>query len=257
MDKEKMRSPIVIALAVGFSSLCAAQTPSAFEGSYVGGSIGAAKGVASTNGSTFMGANTYFTSTDPSQISTASGGKLAETNFSGGIFGGYGKRFDHLYLGLEASLHSLSLDDSRSETVTYLTAPPNRFTIRQSIKSDWEGTLRARFGVAQSNWLAYLTGGVAVTQAKYSTSFSDNFVSGAAGSDSNSKTLYGWAAGLGAEYMVSRTLSIRGEYLYSDFGRVKTSSLVRNPSFPTLSNRLESSADLTTYILSIGLAYRF
>ena len=252
-----MRTFIVPALAVGFSSLCAAQTTSAFEGSYIGGSVGAARGAVSTKTSTFMGANSFFTLTDPSQVSAAGSGKLSETNLSGGIFGGYGKRFDNLYLGLEASLHSLSLDDSRSQTVNYLTAPASRFTIKQSIKADWEGTLRARLGVVQDKWIAYVTGGLAVTHAKYSTSFSDNFALGTTARDSTAKTLYGWTAGFGAEYMLSRSLSIRGEYLYSDFGRVESSSLTKNPSYPALSNTLKSSADLTTSILSVGLSYRF
>lgn len=256
-----MRFSIVAALAVSFSNLCSAQTSAAgdgsWSGSYFGGSIGGARGMASTKASTSMGSSSYFTGTDPMQIAEAGDGRVKDTSFSGGVFGGFGRQLDNVYVGVEASLQSLSMDDARSQTVTYITAPSSTFNIRQSIKADWEGTLRARLGMVRGGWLTYVTGGAAITRAKYSTTFSDNFLLGASGRDSTTKTLYGWTLGVGAEYALSRTLSVRGDYLYSDFGRVKTSSVISSPSFPGSSNLLNSSADLNTYSLSVGLAYRF
>lgn len=253
----------LLALATGFAGIQAAAAQTANDafpsGFYLGASLGGANAKAKTSASTNIKAsNTYFTGTDPDQIASAGDGRLKESQFSGGVFGGYNQRFGALFAGLEASLHSLSLDDSRSNTATYLTAPPNRFTLNQSISADWEGTLRLRLGVTQQNWQAYLTGGLAVSRIKASTVFTDNYVGGASGSDSTTKTKTGAVLGGGAEYAFSKNFSLRGEYLYTDFGKVDTDAVVTNPSYnATQRNTVNSSVDLKTHLFSVGLVYRF
>lgn len=253
----------LVALAINFAAIQTVSAQTANDsfpsGYYLGASLGGVNAKARTSASTdITPSNTYFTGTDPAQISAAGDGRINESQFSGGLFGGYAQQFGSLFAGLEASLHSLSLDDSRSSTVTYLTAPPARFTLNQSISADWEGTLRIRFGTIQQNWLAYLTGGLAVSRVKSTTVFSDNYVSGAHGSDSTTKTVTGAVIGGGAEYAFTKQLSLRGEYLYSDFGKVDTGAVVTNPSNnPALRNTLNASVDLKTHLLSLGLVYRF
>jgi opacity protein-like surface antigen len=80
---------------------------------------------------------------------------------------------------------------------------------------------------------------------------------GAFGRDSDNETKLGWVIGLGGEYALSESWTIRGEYLYADYGKVDTTALVTNPAFPTLANDLKSSVELKTQILSVGVSYRF
>lgn len=237
-----------------------AQTPVSgdWSGYYAGGSLGVAKGVADTKAATAIGgASSYFTSPDDTQIASAGNGSLSESGLSGGFFSGFGKQYGSTLVGVEISANSLRVDDARSRTATYITAPTAQFTLRQEVKADWQGTLRLRLGYAQKDWLAYVTGGAAVTRVKLNSSFSDNFMLDASGQRSNSETKVGWTLGVGGEYALRKNWSIRGQYLYADFGDVDTQSVVTNPSFPALSNNLRNSTELKTHTFSVGLAYHF
>ena len=77
-----------------------------------------------------------------------------------------------------------------------------------SIKASWLATGRVRMGYAGwSNWLPYLTGGVAVGNLKASTAVAET-----------SATRTGWTAGLGGEYAIAPNWSIKAEYLYVNLG---------------------------------------
>lgn len=228
-----------------------------WSGFYAGGSVGIVNGTADTAASSELGAGSYFTSPDDRQLAEAGNGSLSKERPTGGIFGGFWKQYGDVLVGAEAGINSLSMDDSRSQTVTYISAPIAQFSLRQSIKADWQGALRLRLGYAQADWLAYLTGGAAVTRVKLDSSFSDNYIQGAIAQGSDTETKFGWTIGAGGEYALNERWSIRAEYLYVDFGRVESRSVVTNPAFPGLSNILTNSADLKTHMLTIGLAYRF
>lgn len=100
-------------------------------------------------------------------------------------------------------------------------------------------------------------GGGAVTQVKTKISFSDSFFLGASGRRTNSETKAGWILGVGGEYAMSKNWSIRGEYLYSDFGNVDAKAVIKNPSFPALSSTLTSSVKFNAQVFSVGIVYRF
>jgi len=85
--------------------------------------------------------------------------------------------------------------------------------ISETDKIDWFGTTRVRVGVAEGPALIYATGGVAYASVK--TQASASGISIISGGD---KTRFGWAAGGGLEFMIGKNWTIRGEYLYLDFG---------------------------------------
>lgn len=231
-----------------------------WSGSYIGGSLGAAHSRGSFDASTSDGfVGSYFTPPDPEQIAEAADKSASQSRLSAGLFGGYGKQFDNLYVGVEAGLNSLSFDESASSGEIYESSPTSSFTNEISVKADWQASLRARVGWAEKRWLAYLTGGVAATRIRMDATFSDDFsgAGGAFGSDSDNDTKLGWVIGLGGEYALSESWTIRAEYLYADYGKADTTALVTNPAFPTLANDLKSSVDLKTQILSVGVAYQF
>ena len=247
-------------IAHGICSTSAhAETPIArdWSGFYLGGSVGAAKSFGDTKASTSLGPGSYFIPPDDVQLAAAGDDSLSRSRLSGGIFTGFGRQYGNVVIGVEASANSLGFDDSRTQTVTYISAPGSQFSLRQTVEADWQGTLRLRLGYTQENWLAYVTGGAALTRVKLATSFSDNFLLGASGQGSESETKTGWTLGAGGEYALSGDWTIRGEYLYANFGSIDNSSVVTNPSNPGLSSVIRDSIDFRTHTLSIGLAYRF
>lgn len=230
-----------------------------WSGVYLGASLGGAEGRVEGDASTSDGfTGSYFTPPDPEQIAAAADGTTSNTSFSGGVFGGFGQQFDNLYLGIEISANSLSFDERRTAGATYLSNSAGAFSHELSLKADWQATLRGRLGWAQDHWLVYVTGGAAATQVRMEAVFTDTFLgAGAAGRGSSKETRLGWVVGLGGEYALSDAWTIRGEYLYADYGKVDTSYTISNPAFPTLANSIKSSADFKTQTLAVGMSYRF
>ncbi|VXC49699.1 Outer membrane immunogenic protein [Pseudomonas sp. 8AS] len=230
-----------------------------WSGAYFGASLGAAEGKGDTSTHASVGGTSdYFTTTDPQQLGNAGDGSVSQWNASGGLFGGYGWQQGNLYWGVEASLNSLSFDESHNPaTQTYLSDPASTFTLNQSVEADWQGTLRARLGLAEGRWLAYLTGGIALSRLKVESNYADTSGLGGSGHGSSEESKTGWVVGAGGEYALSERLSLRGEYLYADYGSVDTSYAVTNPTFAGLSSTIKDKVDFKTQTLSLGLAYHF
>jgi outer membrane immunogenic protein len=76
-----------------------------------------------------------------------------------------------------------------------------------SIENTWNGTFRARAGVAFGRFMPYATVGVAFGGI-------DLKIQG----DSDSQTAVGWVAGGGAEVGLTDNLTFRTEYRYTDYG---------------------------------------
>lgn len=79
-------------------------------------------------------------------------------------------------------------------------------------KSDWTGATRGRVGYAFERFLVYGAAGVA---------YADSEVKAFGSKDS--KTVYGYTVGGGAEYAVTDNVALRGEYRYTDFGKERYS----------------------------------
>lgn len=244
---------LIVALAGGISGGALAQTAPAFDwsGFYIGGLLGATNG--QSHAKTTDGPGTYFNATDVRQLSRAGDNDLSQWRPSGGLVGGYSRQFGKVLVGIEASANTLFLDEENSVTEVYESLTSARFTLQQSVSADWMATLRPRLGWAQDNWLGYLTGGLAVTRLKLETTFTDTAFT-ARSHSSDSKTVTGWSLGLGGEYALNNDWSLRGEYLYTRFDKITSSSGVTSTGG---SDTLNHSADLDTHGLFIGLTYRF
>lgn len=257
-----MRRVAVFVAACWTSVGAAAAQPVAmadWSGFHVSGLVGATLAQSDTSASSPSATSTYFTATDFAQLAAAGDGSLSPTMFSGSLKGGYSWQFGHLLVGIETSVDSLFIDDERSASATYLSAPPAGFTLRQQVKADWMATLRPRLGWAQDRWLVYLTGGLAVARVTVETTFTDNFIpatGGASGQSSNTDTKFGATVGAGGEYAIDEHWSVAFQYLYTDFGSVSTTALVTNPGSAGNSSTLDSSADLRTHSAMIGVTYR-
>ena len=75
----------------------------------------------------------------------------------------------------------------------------------------WISTSRVRIGPSWDRWWAYLTGGFATAGVR--ATVTGPFF----GNVDDTKTLFGWTAGVGVEYAWWDTWSVKVEYLYARF----------------------------------------
>jgi outer membrane immunogenic protein len=113
----------------------------------------------------------------------------------------------------------------------------------------WLDTLRGRVGYAWSRTLFYGTAGVAF--AGTSTNIC-NMPAGACVSSSQTRT--GWVAGAGAEYAMSKDISVKFEYLHADFGAGGYASTPLAAGQGTIATR---NVKLTDDIMRIGVNWSF
>lgn len=223
-----------------------------WSGFYVGGLLGGTNSRAQVQ--TTVAYTKYLDATDARQMARAGDSDLDQWQPSASLVGGYGKQFGHVLVGIEASANTIFLNDERSVSEIYETLPTARFILKQSVTADWMATLRPRLGWAEDKWLGYVSGGLAVTQLKLDTLFTDNAFSGFSQS-SDTKIRTGWSLGLGGEYALSGDWSLRGEYLYTNFGALK--SLSETTSTNNSGGSLGHKAELETHAVMLGLTYRF
>jgi outer membrane immunogenic protein len=106
--------------------------------------------------------------------------------------------------GLEAD--AAASDISYSQTGLFGIFP---VTLEDKIRSF--GSVTGRVGVTSGAALFYAKGGYAWADNRFS-------IAGLGGSFSESKVLSGWTVGAGVEYMFAPNWSLKGEYMYADYG---------------------------------------
>jgi outer membrane immunogenic protein len=181
-----------------------------------------------------------------------------KTGFTGGIEGGYNWRYGDWLFGLETDYEALDVNQSTNNQYTS-TGPvinppgvPVVYTLHQQASTSWMWTLRPRVGWIAGPWLFYGTAGVATSGVKMSTTLSDNRAASDTASVSDSATKTGWTGGGGVGYALGPHLSVKGEYLYADFG---STSITRTS--PNGYVALTSQADVRANVFRFGLDYRF
>lgn len=154
------------------------------------------------------------------QFDTSKGVNPDPNGIQGGIYGGYNFQIDQYVFGIESDFVLTDFD----ETSHGLKA-----------ESDWTSTLRVRAGVALPNEiLVYATGGLALTDAELSH-----------GAVSQDEILYGYTIGAGVETYLTKNVTFRAEYLYTDF---------EDETFNLSSG---TSAEFDNHTLRVGVGYKF
>jgi len=116
--------------------------------------------------------------------------------FGGGIQAGYNLQYDPLVVGIEGELGYANSTDKFAGGKGTL---------------GWRGSLTPRVGFAIDRFLPYVKAGLAGGDVEFKG------VGGLGGTDSS--VLWGWTAGVGAEYAVTNNVSVRLEYDYTDLGK--------------------------------------
>lgn len=183
----------------------------------------------------------------PSTIDPSSRGPAA------GLQAGYNLQLGSIVVGAEADIHWMGRSNTIATTPTAVGFVPVTTTASQNI--DRLYTLRGRAGVTITpQILLYGTGGLAVATGGTALSVAAPAAGPplAAGSRTGFNT--GWVAGFGAEYAVTRTISLKAEYLHYDLGaRETTLSYTYGLNQSSLTARWRDTGDLA----HIGLNYRF
>ena len=227
-----------------------------WSGCHFGGTVGGALGRSTYSGTPTGDFLTPAPVGEPSIIPNLSAITTSALNPSSAIGGGdigCDWQINSVVIGVEGDFSGWK--SSKSSALTGPgdpLAPGSTLTAATSVSSHWLATVRPRVGIARNNWLFYVTGGAAFTNATFSQSVL--FVATATSmAGSVTSTLTGWTAGAGLEYGITPNWLLKAEYLYVGFPNQNLTEV--NPAFPTFtanaSNRLSAS------ILRVGLDYKF
>ena len=134
-----------------------------------------------------------------------------ETGFAGGAQGGWNWISNGWLFGVEGDFDGTTNYKQRIPGTGII--PHFDDTSEAAFRSPWLATVRGRVGfqIPTHSITLYATGGVAFSQVDYE-------INDHSGSFTDSKTMTGWTAGLGAEMPISNEVSVKVEYLYVDLG---------------------------------------
>jgi outer membrane immunogenic protein len=230
-----------------------APPPYNWSGCYFGVNAGA--GAAGTDFTSTVGGGTHLSAADAAVVGTDVTGSANATSFQGGGQAGCNWQIATLVWGLEGDFdyfrgnpHFVNNTDTLSDGVT-------PFTATQSLTTNFFATARPRIGIAADRNLAYITGGAAFSNARYTQSYVDGATPPATGSASGSKSLVGWTVGAGWEYAWTDHWTFKLEYLFASFPTTNGLGAITDTAGGT--NQLHGSADLTIQTLRAGVNFRF
>jgi len=242
-----MRKLVIAAAALGFTGTAyAADMPllkappmaaPSWTGFYIGVNGGGAWGRADT-GLTIAQPDSYFTALGLIGGTAITNNRVAVQNaganvinYSGGLGGGqvgYLLQQGSVIAGLEAAFDWSGAKATANVNSVYtggsgaVTAAGNPFNFNERVSSSWLFTLLGRVGFDMGAWYPYATVGLALSNLKYSNTFTDILPpTGPGGSAvSITQTKPGVAGGAGLEWRWDNHWSLRGEYLFISFADV-------------------------------------
>jgi outer membrane immunogenic protein len=205
-----------------------------------------------------------FGAANAAAVNAAGTGTINSSGITGGVQLGYNRQLNNIVYGVETDFGAFSLSGSRQGSGPYPVIglglnSPAAFTVTSSVNTDWLFTFRGRVGWATENWLLYATGGLAVTDLKVTGGFGDTSPPvGAFENASVTKDKVGFAVGAGAEWKFDRRWSLKGEYLFVDFGKVTAPGfIVQTRIGVAYSQAISTTADLSAHIARVGVNYHF
>jgi outer membrane immunogenic protein len=138
---------------------------------------------------------------------------LVDRDQSGALYGGelgFNYQWHWLVLGLEGTF---AYSDVQAHTVTKFKDEPNTFDTR----SNWQGTIGGRLGLAWNKFLFFAKGGAALNEQTYYWQQSEP-VNRKIDSFKTDETRVGGLVGGGIEYMVNCHWSVKVEYDHAFLG---------------------------------------
>jgi outer membrane immunogenic protein len=161
---------------------------------------------------------------------------------TGGVYGlalGYNWQAGTVLYGIDTDISVATLRG----TSGYLGAPAG-FLAETSER--WLATYRGRVALVRDSWMFYLTAGGATADVKIIAT------EPGAGVATESRTRWGWTAGVGVEAARIHSFTVKAEYLFVDLGNVS----YFNPPPPGFINRA-GGVPVHEHILRLGLNHKF
>jgi outer membrane immunogenic protein len=263
------------AMAADLAPVYKEQVAWSWTGFYFGGSVGGGWMTDnSTEAATSTSCNPLFCS--PLVIGAAGNALAAgipgalnttQAGFLAGAQAGYNWQWGRYVLGIETDLSGTSISGSSSFSNQVPTV--GGFNIAaygtQTEKLNYLGTVRGRAGYLVTDpLLAYVTGGFAYGDASSSQSLGTSvvplpFTIQSATGESSSSSRAGWTIGGGLEWMFARNFTVKGEYLYYDFGSVSypgPSVLTSFGGVPIYGATTSATAAFKGSIARVGLNFK-
>lgn len=163
--------------------------------------------------------------------------------YFGGIHGGANYQFtNNMVVGVEGDV---DYGDLRSGFVDPPAAPANpggrgRFQVQLN------GTMRARVGYAFGNVMLYGTGGLAMAQ------YRSQYFDWPGATQIFRRNLVGYTVGAGAEYAISKNITVRGEYRFTEYAKIKN-HITSIPTFIGFSGTQQPNF----HTMRAGVTYKF
>ena len=203
-----------------------------WTGFYVGGHLGAGATTSEWRAVEFGG------TVPPFRLGAGSG-----IGVLGGAQVGVNYQVDAVVFGLEADASWANL---LGETCNAVLA-----TTHCNSQADRFGTVAGRFGIAADRALIYFKGGAAWAHASHELTIPGG---GVFAEETVSSSKWGWTAGAGIEYALTRNWSTKLEYDFMDFG---TTHIVFD--VPGLGATETVTTDIKQHVhaLKLGLNYKF
>jgi len=209
-----------------------------WTGFYIGANLGGhfAKDEIGTISGGFVGSG---------RVDANSGTSLSPNGVIAGMQIGYNWHVGRMFLGLEFDANSLSGSASRTVSFPPPINPADFMT--NSSKTQFLTTLRPRVGVVLDRWLIYATGGLAFETFITNDTFTFTGATNLTGIDKRN-TRTGETIGLGVEYAVLDSWTLKAEYLYLNYGSFDTDI----PSLPVIVHH-----QFVDNVARIGINHRF
>jgi outer membrane immunogenic protein len=189
----------------------------------------------------------------------SAGPTLSPRGFTGGGQIGFNHQVNNWVFGVESDFGYLRLSDSFTFGPRIIVPGQNGTAAGAgSVTSDWLLTVRPRVGLVVDRLLVYATGGLAVSNQKYSSTVTVSGNPGFTGRfNVSSSTTTGWALGAGLEYAVDAKWTVRAEYLHLDFGSQTTTTANAATAGNLVGASLTSRSSLTADIGRVGVNLKF
>lgn len=194
-----------------------------WEGFYAGLSLGILSGSASPD--TAIEHAGYFTATstssDKEQINPILQRKIEDSSVAGSLLLGYNVRSGNLVYGVEADLTGpTSAMSETASNVAYDTVPSSTFTTKTTVETDFTFSIRPKIGYINGDFLLYASAGPTVGRFKTTHRYTDTYSSPVDYQFKDEQTSVGLSVSLGADYAISDSWMVRGDYVYSNYSDI-------------------------------------
>ena len=224
-----------------------------WSGPYVGTNIGVTQSSGDSKLSIHKGAAPFLATTIKG-LEDDGTGTQSSTSVNVGAHAGYNYQFQDQIFGIELGYGYLGSRMSKSVTAKNIGAPAYSHTLTSSADTSWLLRLQPKIGYAFDNFLVEANCGLAFTDFSVSQSYLDTLPRSDYAETSSIKV--GVIAGASLAYALTKEWSVKGEYYYTEFGRVQASSAYTQGG-TVQSGTFNPSYNLTAHVAQLAVNYKF